>query len=213
MPVRNGAAFLEEACASVFAQNLRLELLIVDDGSDDDTPALLQRLQPPPHVQLSCFRQQPAGPSAARNRGLRHAGGEVIAFLDHDDALTPGSLQRQLRRVQASGRPSWGQAQFCDVALQPTPRQPLHLIQLSTVLWPARVWRELGPLNEALVYGEDTEFWSRCQDRGIALEMCEDVVMLYRRHPLSLTHDQQAVHRGTLHAMRQRLLERRGEQP
>jgi glycosyltransferase involved in cell wall biosynthesis len=82
MPVYNGAKYIGEAIGSVFAQTYKdWELIVVDDGSTDDTESVVANLSLP----LKFLRQQNLGPSAARNLGLRSATGKYIAFLDADD--------------------------------------------------------------------------------------------------------------------------------
>jgi len=85
IPLYNGSAFIEEAIRSVLAQTLRPdEIIVVDDGSTDNGPALVARLAQ--ENRISLIRQQNAGQSAARNIGVDHAHGDLIAFLDQDDA-------------------------------------------------------------------------------------------------------------------------------
>ncbi len=94
IPTYNRWPVLHEAMTSVFQQTCRdLELLIVDDGSTDDTRAQIQQLDPVsdmPVRLLSCDR---GGPAQARNVGLREARGTFVAFLDSDDLWLPTHLE------------------------------------------------------------------------------------------------------------------------
>jgi glycosyltransferase involved in cell wall biosynthesis len=105
MPAYNVAAFLTEAVASVTSQrNCRWELLIVDDGSGDDTRHLAESLVAEHPDKLSLLRHPGGarrGISASRNLGLRHATGELIAWLDADDVVTPESLARRVSLLEA----------------------------------------------------------------------------------------------------------------
>jgi glycosyltransferase involved in cell wall biosynthesis len=100
MPVRDAAAFLREAVASVQAQTVdSWELLIVEDGSRDATAAIaLELAAGDPRIRL---RHEPGAPSRgaswARNAALREARGEYVAFLDGDDMWLPPKLGEQLR--------------------------------------------------------------------------------------------------------------------
>ena len=93
MPAYTAAAVIAEAVESVLAQSLLdWELIVVDDGSIDATPAVLDRLVDP---RIRVIRQANAGVSAARNAGLDAASGEFITFLDADDLLPPRALEQR----------------------------------------------------------------------------------------------------------------------
>jgi glycosyltransferase involved in cell wall biosynthesis len=90
----NRAGFLPEAIASAEAQELGegMELLVVDDGSTDETEQIVRRFG-----ERARYVQRPnGGRSAARNTAIEHARGTYVAFLDSDDRWLPGKLRRQL---------------------------------------------------------------------------------------------------------------------
>lgn len=91
IPTRNRATILAGALASALGQrDVAIEVIVIDDGSTDDTPALLARIS---DDRLNIIRQQTSrGVSAARNHGLRRARGEWVAFLDDDDLWAPDWL-------------------------------------------------------------------------------------------------------------------------
>lgn len=93
MPLYNAESTLQEAAASILAQDVDgLELLLVDDGSTDGTAALCHQLsQQDSRVRI--ISQKNAGICAARNRGLSAATGTYIGFCDDDDILLPGALR------------------------------------------------------------------------------------------------------------------------
>jgi hypothetical protein len=91
LPTRDRCALLPRAITSVNCQTYpNWELLIVDDGSVDDTPALLAGIS---DKRLRMFRTEGAGPCAARNIALAHARGELIAYLDDDNVMHPAWLK------------------------------------------------------------------------------------------------------------------------
>ena len=101
MPVYNCAAYVEEAVRSVLAQTeRRLELLVIDDGSKDDTFAIVERLAAEDPRVIALQNPENMGVARTRNRGLDTASGEYIAFLDGDDRWHPEKLRVQIARMQ-----------------------------------------------------------------------------------------------------------------
>ena len=102
VPVFNRAAGLREAVASVVAQSHRpLEVVIVDDGSTDDTPALADELARAHEGLVRVAHQPNGGPGAARETGRRLARGEYVQYLDSDDLLLPRKLELQVAALRA----------------------------------------------------------------------------------------------------------------
>jgi glycosyltransferase involved in cell wall biosynthesis len=110
MPVYNGVNFVRQAVDSVLAQTLQdFELVVVDDGSTDQTPALLAQYG----ARLRYFRQENRGVAAAVNHGIRQSRGRYISWLSHDDMYAPEKLERQVAALQALSSPG---ACYTDVA-------------------------------------------------------------------------------------------------
>jgi hypothetical protein len=103
IPAYNRARLLPATLASVFSQEFEdYEVIAVDDGSTDETRAVLEA-----HSGRVCMlRQDNRGPGAARNLGLQHARGEYIAFLDSDDLWYPWTLATYWKIIEHCGRPS-----------------------------------------------------------------------------------------------------------
>lgn len=94
-PTFNRAGYLHHAIESVLAQTVdRFELLVVDDGSTDDTPELMERYSSDSRIRY--FQQPNQGQSVARNRGIKEARGDFICFLDSDNAWLPEKLEKSL---------------------------------------------------------------------------------------------------------------------
>ncbi len=103
IPAYNASAFVAQALDSALAQTYRtLEVVVVDDGSTDDTAAIVEAVAcRDPRVRL--VRQANGGPSAARNLGIAHSRGALIAPLDADDLWLPNKIARQVAAMRAGG--------------------------------------------------------------------------------------------------------------
>lgn len=185
IPAYNAEKFVLDAIHSVLQQDFQpLEILLIDDGSKDDTVALVKREAP----QVRIIRQVNAGVAAARNTGLRHATGDYICFLDADDGWFPGKLAAQVNYLRLhpevgvvyhkwhvwkpdengvfnpprrAENPVPGEI---DPALSGWiyPRLLLDcVVHTSTVMMRREVARDIGFFDTALETGEDYDFWLR----------------------------------------------------
>jgi len=100
IPTFNRAHVVTRAIDSVLAQTYRpCEILVVDDGSTDNTADVLQSYA----GRIVYIRQKNSGPAAARNRGIRESKGEFVAFLDSDDVWLETKIERQVTLLQRAG--------------------------------------------------------------------------------------------------------------
>jgi glycosyltransferase involved in cell wall biosynthesis len=100
IPTYNRAAYIVGAIESVRCQTYRnVEIIVVDDGSTDDTQARLERYG----SSIRVISQANRGPAAARNVGIDAAKGDIVALLDSDDVWEPDKLQRQVSLLQQAG--------------------------------------------------------------------------------------------------------------
>lgn len=101
IPTYNRSNIVVEAIDSILSQTYRnIEIIVVDDGSTDDTRERLRRYG----NRIRMISQQNAGPGIARNRGIAAARGELIAFLDSDDLWLPTKIERQVLQLQKAGQ-------------------------------------------------------------------------------------------------------------
>jgi amino acid adenylation domain-containing protein len=99
IPLYNKRNYVSRALYSVLNQTFQdFEIIIVDDGSTDDGPSIVQSIKDP---RIRLFRQANAGPGAARNRGVRESTSEFVTFLDSDDEYLPHFLQASLDNLLA----------------------------------------------------------------------------------------------------------------
>lgn len=100
IPVYNGEATIEETITSVLNQTFTdFELIVINDGSTDKTLDVVSRIQ---DLRLKVFSYPNAGQAVSRNRGISHARGEYISFIDADDLWTRDKLETQLKALQES---------------------------------------------------------------------------------------------------------------
>lgn len=98
IPTFNCGPYIAQAIESVCQQGYsNLEIIVIDDGSTDDTPVIVQRLSDP---RVKNFRTEQRGNYFARNRGLAEARGDFIAFLDADDVWVKDKLERQMQEFE-----------------------------------------------------------------------------------------------------------------
>lgn len=209
IPVYNGAAFLADAIASVRAQAYRsLEVIVVDDGSTDQTARVVQTLG----ADLRYIYQPNQGPAAARNRGLALAQGELIAFLDADDLWPADKLVQQAAYLAADAQVQvvWGNTQVClyqpDGTPMPSPsRTPL----LGSLLCRRSVFHQVGNFEATLRLGEDIDWLRRLMATGLVVQLSPHLALYYRLRPGSLTYGRPLQELGWFTIVRQALKQRR----
>lgn len=97
IPAYNAESFIAITLESVFSQTFKdYEVIVVDDGSQDKTKAVVDQYYVKHSLTGHCIRQMNKGIAGARNTGIKHARGEFIALLDHDDIWYPQKLQRMM---------------------------------------------------------------------------------------------------------------------
>ncbi|MBI3566520.1 MAG: glycosyltransferase family 2 protein [Elusimicrobia bacterium] len=102
IPAWNAAAFIEKTLATVAAQTYKdFEVVVVDDGSKDDTKALVDAYLAKTALRGRCLKQENKKIAGARNAGIRAAEGEFVAFLDHDDLWFPTKLAETMAEFDA----------------------------------------------------------------------------------------------------------------
>lgn len=200
LPVYNRAAELREAAETVFAQTYRnFELIIIDDGSTDDTSAVADAIaaRHPEHVRV--IHQPNAGVGPAREAGRQAARGEFIQHLDSDDLLCPRKFELQVAGLQAhpecGASYGWTREHLPDGRLLETPgrRTGEHIETMFPAMLRSRWWQTTTPLYRASVLHragpwlplrneEDWEYDARIASFGVRLHYCEAWVSEMRHH-------------------------------
>jgi len=165
------------------------EVVVVDDGSEDDTIAWLER-KAWPHVRL--FQQPHRGPAAARNLGVERATGDTIIFIDSDLVVTPTFLRAHARALHAAGDRAFTYGRVINTSNFDNPTaEPYKLTDFSAAYFAtgnvaiARHWLEKAGLfdTQFQLYGwEDLELGVRLKHLGLKLVKCPAAVG-YHWHP------------------------------
>jgi glycosyltransferase involved in cell wall biosynthesis len=188
--VYNADRYLAEAIESVLAQNYRpLELIVVDDGSDDGSGGIARRYGD----ALIYAHQENAGNGSARNHAVRLASGELYAFLDADDRFVPGKLERQFAaldadptldmvfgHVQEFVSPELTDAQRATV--RPPAAQPLPWPAPNLMLIRRESFARVGPFSEDVKVGVTVDWYARAAEAGLKSMMLREVVLERRLH-------------------------------
>ena len=199
IPVHNRARLLREAVASVLAQTYRpIEIIIVDDGSTDDTPGVVDGLAGASD-EMQVVHQRNTGPGLAREAGRRLARGEFIQYLDSDDLLLPDKFNLQVAGLRAEPRcdVAYGYTRYrhADGRVEPGPWKgsgirvetmfPSFLKSrwwdTPTPLYRANLCEAAGPWSD-LRLEEDWEYDCRVAALGVHLFYCEAYVAEVRDH-------------------------------
>jgi hypothetical protein len=181
LPTFNRLKYLSAAVDSVFAQSFRdWELVIADDGSEEETRAYLRTLENPPRVRI-LWLSHCGSPGAVRNAAVAEARGDYIAFLDSDDLWMPMKLERQIAALRAHPERRWSYTGYIriDAAGEPEACAGYHqrvrhrgailerLLMNAVDIWtPAvvverRLLAQVGGFNEQLPVFEDYDLWLR----------------------------------------------------
>lgn len=220
IPAYNLENVIDESIASVLAQTRPVhEILVIDDGSTDQTLARLDGAAGK-DARLRVLTSERAGPSGARNVGLKAASCPIIAFLDGDDVWPCDKIARQMERLNAPDRPdvlSGLIQRFRDLepgALTPAgePGEIIAHVNLGACLFRREVFGVVGLFNERLRICEDVDLMLRVREAGLKLVIMREIMLYWRIRPGSLTQTQansDAHKRDALEALRLKLDRRR----
>lgn len=214
IPAYNVGAHIVEAIDSVLAQDYApVEIIVVDDGSKDDTAEVVATRFP----QVTLIRKVNGGAATARNAGIRQAQGEFIAFLDADDIWLPGKLKAQVDYFRAhpdvamncTGFSQWvsdekgvfpdplsvlpGQENVAvDAIDQELSGWVYHKLLLRNFVWTTTVMmrrsliEKIGLYDESFRLGQDYDYFLRAS-RETEIHRLSRAYALYRQHPGSAT--------------------------
>ena len=200
IPTYNYEEYIELCIESVLSQTYRnFEILVVDDGSTDETPKILNQFG----TKIIAIRTRNFGACIARNVGLNSASGEFIAFLDSDDYWKPDFLEKLFLQGQLLN----ADLVYCDMLSIDESTKNKELVKSvrkvdlkwfhnnpgSTPFSPSTALIRRGLLARTSGWNtslkspaEDFDFFRRCAKHGVLVHV-EDVLAYHRNHPKSLT--------------------------
>lgn len=215
VPVYNGAKFLSEAVASIRRQDYHpLEIIIVDDGSIDETAELVKSLG----KDIRYAYQRNSGPAAARNKGLGMACGELVTFLDVDDLWPPNKLQIQVTRLIKDPKVDivLGRVKFMKLPGAPeiniqfeSPDSTLVNAYLGSGVFRKSAFDKVGNFDETLRYSEDQDWFLRAREQGISMVIIEQATLYYRLHEHNMTRNKNATDLQLIKVLKKSLDRRR----
>jgi glycosyltransferase involved in cell wall biosynthesis len=184
----NSRRWIEYALDSVVAQPYRpLEVIVIDDGSTDDTAALAQGFRDAhPELSVRVVSQSNRGVGAARNRGLELGGGEFVAFLDADDLWTGVSLTARLPLLIADSAIDIAVGSEQRFVSEPRGRRQLGPARRSFAMGALLLRRDAlernGPFAEDVGLAEGLDWLLRARELGLREASVADVVLWRRVH-------------------------------
>jgi len=226
IPSYQAGRFIREAVDSVLHQSYKdYEIIIVDDGSTDNTKEVLASYGD----RIKVLNQNNMGVSAARNKGIMSSRGEYIAFLDADDLWLPDKLERQVTLLEehpeiglvfsdmwvvgetdvpARDRPFLGKSAF-QIGKPSKGKVFKHLflndfIPMPTAMVRRRCFEKVGLFDSAYDSCEDYDLWLRLSQH-FSIDYVDKPLAIYRMHGGSLIHDLEK-HFGCLISLRKRAL-------
>ena len=214
IPTYNRASFLPNAITSILHQTYEdYEVIVIDDGSTDETPRVLKQFE----GKIKVLFQKNRGASAARNLGIQEADGNYISFLDSDDQWTRKKLQIQMQRIQEDPdikicytdeiwirngvrvnqkkRHRKYDGWFIDKML------PLCLISPSSVLIHREIFDTVGMFDEGLPVCEDYDLWLRINVRYPITFIPEPLIIKFGGHEDQLSRQYGAIDRFRVQAL------------
>lgn len=195
IPTYNRHALLQRAVDSIYAQSYsNYEIIIIDDGSTDDTASMIERFFP----KVRYYFHQNCGVSASRNKGLDHAKGDFIAFLDSDDEWLPEKLSSQIHEflLQPSYKICHTEEQWIRDGIKVNQMKkhkkysgwifphclPLCAMSPSSILVHRSVFEDVGNFNTSLPACEDYDLWLRITAKYPVLFIEEPQLLKYGGH-------------------------------
>lgn len=214
----NGAEYVAEAIASIRRQTVPVsEIVVIDDGSTDDSAAVIESLR---GEDLRYYAQPNQGLPSARNAGLDRCCGDVITFLDQDGLWSDDKTEVQLALL--ADNPGLGIVvgyvqKFRKVSGQQKAAKfepydaPAPALSMNGAAIRREVFETVGRFDPRQRYCEDWDWYMRARELGIDIRIHERVVHYHRRHEHNMTNNVEVGNQQTLLMLKKSLQRRRGQ--
>lgn len=188
IPAYNQAHWLPEAIQSALNQTVPCEIIVVNDGSPDNTSEVAKMF----NVKL--IEKENGGLSSARNAGIKEAVGEWILTLDADDKIAPDFIEKCLKYKDEYDIIGTGQEEFGDsnnkhiFKTNPTHEDFLQNNQINCCsLFRKEIWENIKGYDEHMKLGyEDWDFWIKATHAGYKVVTVPEYLFFYRKHGVSM---------------------------
>ncbi len=200
IPCWNYAHYLDECVSSVVNQTYKAnEIIIVDDGSPDNTIEVAQALIIKyPDSNIRYIAKENGGLGSARNAGIRIAQSKYLMCLDADDKLTPAGIEEHMKLIDNDMCiAQCALMEFGERHVLMTPTHPTGLERIlhsntifCNAMFSKKVWEAIGGYDESEIMKlgwEDYEYWVRCLAYGCHVNTSDFIALRYRAHQGQMT--------------------------
>lgn len=196
IPVKNGSNYMEEAITEIKQQNMNTEIIVVDDGSTDNTSEIAKN-----YGCIVIKNTTSQGPVAAKNQALKIANGDYIMFHDHDDIMNNGVLEKMLAELNAASDISAVMCKVKDFISDDIPSEEKQKIKIKSepyyglftgaVLIRKNVFDIIGNFDEQVTAGEILDWQTKMEKHNLKIKKLDLISTQRRLHTTNFGRTQQ----------------------
>lgn len=193
MPVKNGEKYIAEALKGIKAQNMNIEIIVIDDGSTDNTYNIAKS-----YGCTMIHNEESLGPVKAKNQALKIANGEYILFHDGDDVMNPNALFLLYKEISEDNSISAVEAMVKDFkspdcldeksVIKP---EPYYGLFTGAILIKKTVFDIIGDFDESVTAGEIIDWQGKMDKNGLKIKKIDIVTTNRRIHSNNFGKTQQ----------------------
>ena len=196
IPVKNGSNYMEEAITEIKQQNMNTEIIVVDDGSTDNTSEIAKN-----YGCIVIKNTTSQGPVVAKNQALKIANGNYIMFHDHDDIMNNGVLEKMLAELNAASDISAIMCKVKDFISDDIPSEEKQKIKIKSepyyglftgaVLIRKNVFDIIGNFDEQVTAGEILDWQTKMEKHNLKIKKLDLISTQRRLHTTNFGRTQQ----------------------